>query len=474
MRLEGRKLILEEDFENIIEYITIKNADNKYIYEILYNGEKYSTQNIDNTIIFKVPNILTENTISVRVYNLNNQYLYSTNTVSINKNNNKIEEEYYNFQTEILSKYTDLESLFNITTNKLNNKDREILNKMDILSKNLANNEDIENIKNEIKNMDFYDKNEINKICNNIKSSIDKLENVAKNFADNITKLQKDKDNMNQNINNISNDFNEKFSNIEKYDDKYLKQKISDTESFCKELDEGVKKLNKLYNQLNYQEQIDKILKEVSTLDNADKINSMEEHMNSIEGKIENSNIEEKIDVLRNGINENSKEILNLEEFVKNNNHIELKNNIENQEKKITKINQDIAKIEKNIYNKLKLEYDILFEKYNVLLEEHKEFKKDKSIFLPINIDRKIDPYVFINSKDGEIEKYSYSNNRAPIGVSDEYGNVIIRGKAKVKYVNDIFEGDLVYGNRDGIAEHYDKGFIVTKIIDKNYCEIMI
>lgn len=147
MRLEGRKLILEEDFENIIEYITIKNADNKYIYEILYNGEKYSTQNIDNTIIFKVPNILTENTISVRVYNLNNQYLYSTNTVSINKNNNKIEEEYYNFQTEILSKYTDLENLFNITTNKLNNKDREILNKMDILSKNLANNEDIENIK---------------------------------------------------------------------------------------------------------------------------------------------------------------------------------------------------------------------------------------------------------------------------------------------------------------------------------------
>ena len=430
MRLEGRKLILEEDFENIIEYITIKNADNKYIYEILYNGEKYSTQNIDNTIIFKVPNILTENTISVRVYNLNNQYLYSTNTVSINKNNNKIEEEYYNFQTEILSKYTDLENLFNITTNKLNNKDREILNKMDILSKNLANNEDIENIKNEIKNMDFYDKNEINKICNNIKSSIDKLENVAKNFADNITKLQKDKDNINQNINNISNDFNEKFSNIEKYDDKYLKQKISDTESFCKELDEGVKKLNKLYNQLNYQEQIDKILKEVSTLDNADKINSMEEHMNSIEGKIENSNIEEKIDVLRNGINENSKEILNLEEFVKNNNHIELKNNIENQEKKITKINQDIAKIEKNIYNKLKLEYDILFEKYNVLLEEHKEFKKDKSIFLPINIDRKIDPYVFINSKNGEIEKYSYSNNRAPIGVSDEYGNVIIRGKA--------------------------------------------
>ena len=246
----------------------------------------------------------------------------------------------------------------------------------------------------------------------------------------NITKLQKDKDNINQNINNISNDFNEKFSNIEKYDDKYLKQKISDTESFCKELDEGVKKLNKLYNQLNYQEQIDKILKEVSTLDNADKINSMEEHMNSIEGKIENSNIEEKIDVLRNGINENSKEILNLEEFVKNNNHIELKNNIENQEKKITKINQDIAKIEKNIYNKLKLEYDILFEKYNVLLEEHKEFKKDKSIFLPINIDRKIDPYVFINSKNGEIEKYSYSNNRAPIGVSDEYGNVIIRGKA--------------------------------------------
>ena len=84
MRLEGGKLILEEDFENIIEYITIKNADNKYIYEILYNGEKYSTQNIDNTIIFKVPNILTENTISVRVYNLNNQYLYSTNTVSIN------------------------------------------------------------------------------------------------------------------------------------------------------------------------------------------------------------------------------------------------------------------------------------------------------------------------------------------------------------------------------------------------------
>ena len=220
MRLEGRKLILEEDFENIIEYITIKNADNKYIYEILYNGEKYSTQNIDNTIIFKVPNILTENTISVRVYNLNNQYLYSTNTVSINKNNNKIEEEYYNFQTEILSKYTDLENLFNITTNKLNNKDREILNKMDILSKNLANNEDIEDIKNEIKNMDFYDKNEINKICNNIKSSIDKLENVAKNFADNIAKLQKDKDNMNQSINNISNDFNEKFSNIEKYDDK--------------------------------------------------------------------------------------------------------------------------------------------------------------------------------------------------------------------------------------------------------------
>ena len=146
MRLEGRKLILEEDFENIIEYITIKNADNKYIYEILYNGEKYSTQNIDNTIIFKVPNILTENTISVRVYNLNNQYLYSTNTVSINKNNNKIKEEYYNFQTEILSKYTDLENLFNITTNKLNNKDREILNKMDILSKNLANHEDIANI----------------------------------------------------------------------------------------------------------------------------------------------------------------------------------------------------------------------------------------------------------------------------------------------------------------------------------------
>ena len=473
MRLEGRKLILEESFNEIIEYITIKNVDKKNIYLVLYNGIEYSTEINNDNLVFKIPNKKKENTISLKVYNSRNQYLFSTNTVilsnNINNNDyNKFKEDYGIFQKDIIKKYLNLEKLLDISTKNLSEKDREILKKIESL--NYSN--DINKIENKINDMNFYNKNEIDKICNEIKLNINNLESTNKELMKNIVELNNQNNNIKIDINKFKNITNKNLSNLENYDDTYIKNEIANTENFCKELDNNLKKLNELYSQINYQEQINDILKKIANLD---KTNELKE----IKGEIKknknhtHSDIEEEINVLKQTIesNFNNKKI---NEFIKEHSHEEIINDIKNQQNAINEINLNIKKIEKNIYTKLKSEYDDLSKKYDTLLKEYNKFNKSNNIFLPINIGNKIEPFRFINSKNGNIEKYSYSPYRSPIGVSDEYGNIIIRGTAKVEYTNDIFEGDFVYGNKDGIAEHYDKGYLVTKIIDKKYCEIII
>lgn len=480
MRLEGRKLILEESFDEIIEYITITNIDKEYIYEILYNGVEHSVQISNESLVFKLPNKKEENTISLRVYNSRNQYLFSTNTIILtNKVNNnadeKFKEEYYIFQKDIIKKYLDLENLLNNTSKNLSQKDKEILDKISILCKNLDYSNDINSIQNKINDMDFYNREEINKICKEIQDSISNLELTNKELMKNISKMESKSNDIINDINDFKKNTSENLSNVKDYDDTYLKSKIENNESFCKELDNNLKKLNELYNQMNYQEQINEILQEIAKLDNTNELNEIKNEIK------ENKNhthldIKNEINELKNIVdtNSNNEEILKINNFIKEHSHKEIMDDIKAQQDKIDKINLNIERIEKNIYNKLKSEYNVLVEKYNALLKEHKEFNKNKNIFLPINIENKIEPFRFVNSKNGNIEKYSYSAYRSPIGVSDEYGNVIIRGTAKVEYANDIFEGDFVYGNKDGIAESYDKGYLVTKIIDKNYCEIII
>ena len=478
MRLEGRKLILEESFDEIIEYITITNIDNGYIYEILYNGIEYPTQMNNGNLVFKIPNRKEENTISLRVYNSRNQYLFSTNTIILkNKanNNEEFKEEYYTFQKDIIKKYLDLEKLLNNTSENLSKKDKEILDKISVLCKNSDYSNDINNIQSKIDNMDFYNREEIDKICKEVQDSISNLESTSKELIKNISKLESQNINIETDINNFKETTNKNLSNIKDYDDTYLKNKINNNENFCKELDNNLKKLNELYNQMDYQEQINDILKEIAKLDNTNEINEIKNEITKNKNHT-HLDIKRELNELKNNVESNSsnEEILKINNFIKEHSHKEIMDDIKLQQDKIDKINLNIEKIEKNIYDKLKSEYDSLVEKYNVLLKEHKEFNKNRNICLPINIKNKIEPFRFVNSKNGNIERYSYSAYRAPIGVSDEYGNVIIRGTAKVEYINDIFEGDFVYGNKDGIAEYYDKGYLVTKIIDKNYCEIII
>lgn len=479
MRLEGRKLILEESFDEIIEYITITNINKEYIYEILYNGLEYPAQITNESLIFKLPDKKEENTISLKIYNSRNQYLFSTNTIILtnraNSDNNKFKEGYYNFQKDIIKKYLGLENLLNNTSKNLSLKNEEILDKISSIYKDLDYSNDINNIQNKINNMDFYNKEEINKICRDIQNGISTLESAVKELVNNISELKNENNNIELDINNFKKITNTTLSNVKDYDDTYLKNKIENNENFCKELDDNLKKLNELYNEMNYQEQINKILQEIVKLDNTDELDKIKNEIKKNKNH-KHLDMEKEINELKKTIesSSNNEEILKINNFINKHSHKEIIDNIKNQQDKINKINLNIEKIEKNIYDKLKSEYSILVEKYNVLLKEHKEFNKSKNIFLPINIGNKIEPFRFVNSKNGNVERYSYSTYKIPIGVSDEYGNVIIRGIAKVEYVNDIFEGDFVYGNKDGIAEHYDKGYIVTKIIDKKYCEIII
>lgn len=421
MRLEGRKLILEEKINKDTDCIVIKNIDSNYIYEIVYNNLKYSPSIIDNSICFKLPNKNKENTLYLKVSNIKNQYLYSTNVVTL------AVEDIEDLKNEIINKYLNLENMFNVSIKNLSNKNNVILNEIKEIYNNLNYDSDILAIKNDILN-------------NNLE------------YTNMINKLEK-------NISEIKNNYS---SNIEVYDDTYLTNKILDNEKFCIELEKDLKKLNQLYTEIDYQNQINDILKKINEID-----------INICERENINKDI---IDELKKNINTkvNDVDILNLKNFVKLHSHEEIQNNIKLQEGRINEINLKIQKTERDIYNKLKLEYDNLLNKYNDILEKYKELKKNKNTFLPINIGNKIEPFKFINSKNGNIEKYSYSAYRSPIGVSDEYGNVIIKGLAKVEYINDIFEGDFVYGNKDGVAEHYDKGYVVSKIIDKNYCEIIL
>jgi hypothetical protein len=400
MRLEGRRLILEEKLEDIIDYININNVDNSYKHEIYFNNKKYVPAKSGDVLIFKVPEKLVENTMFLKVYNGDGQYLYSTNTIIISHIDTKEEKEreYYNFQKMVMNKYSNLENLIN----SLNDRCEKFNKKIDKLSNDINNDLRFDEIQSKIDGLDFYNKKEVDKICNNIVESFNNLENTTYNFQEAVKN---------------------KVIEFKNYDDTDLKLETKEVKSFCNSLKEDFNNLKNIFSQLNYQEQIDSIGMKIK------------DTMNKV---------------------------------------VDCENNNRQNLNSLNTVEKEIDETKKNLINTMQSQNDDLFEKYNVLLKEYQDIKQKDKIILPLNIDKKIPPHIFVIFKDGSAEQYSYSIYKSPIGVSDEYGNIIVRGIAKVKYLNEISKGDYVYGNKDGVAEKYDKGFLVINILDENYCEIMI
>lgn len=137
---------------------------------------------------------------------------------------------------------------------------------------------------------------------------------------------------------------------------------------------------------------------------------------------------------------------------------------------KINSINISIVSFN-NFMDKYQKDYTKLEEKYSGIYTSYIELQ---SLKIPISSEEPIEPFIFLDIIDGKFKPYSYNVKRRPIGVSDDNGNLIYHGFAKVKYQNEIHIGDFVYGNKEGLAENYNSGFIVTEINSDKMCTVFI
>lgn len=363
MKLYGKKLIIDGDIlYRDTEYITIYNVDNNRQYKINYNGHEYTTVVDGDKIVFKVPEINLSNFISIRAYNLNGEYLESTNLI-------------------------ELKPIVKETINK----------------------EEVENIHKEISEFEGNINSLVGTLQNKMQQLDDELKGVSvKGLAD------------------VKNSFNDEFDKIIQLInglDFYNKEYI-DSLPFLKENDlDGIKTQ---YN--NLLKDFDVFINDISEYDNREDIKG-------INDKIENV----------------CSEIIELN-------------------KKINMINISIVSFN-NFMEKYKNDYTKLEKQYNGIYTSYVELQ---SLKIPLRGATNIEPFVFVDIVDGKFKTYSYNSRRRPIGVSDDSGNLIYHGIAKVKYQNDIHVGDFVYGNKEGIAENYDSGFVITEINSDNTCTIFI
>lgn len=344
------------------EYITISNVDSTRKYKINYNGTEYDTVINNETIVFKLPAINLSNSILIRVYNGQDEYLESTNTLELipiqrdTLNNEKL--------IDIRNEVTKFESEINELVAKLHDKIEFLFSSL-----NKNNTQDFENI------TEHFEK-EIEDVIN----LINNLDFYNKNYIDNLPFLkEQDLSEIKIQYQNLLKDFNIFISNLSDYDNT---------------------------------KEIDNITKQITNLQTA---------LTSLTQKINSINIS------------------------------------------IVSFNNFMDKYQKD-YTKLEKQYSGIYTSYIEL----------QSLKIPIQSEEPIEPFIFIDIIDGKFKPYSYNIKRRPIGVSDDSGNLIYHGFAKVKYQNEIHIGDFVYGNKEGLAENYNSGFIVTEINSDKMCTVFI
>ena len=281
--------------------------------------------------------------------------------------------------------------------------------------------------------------------------------------------LESNYNNINNEISALKNkkdlkDFSVEFDNIQKkiaqfnVDDKIsqLKEKLQEGEDFVEKSKNEIIILQNQISILNNKFSL--IQDEQSKFEVFE--NQMIENINSLKNELSISNLQSSNNIKQiDSINTSLKD---LETRINNINLEEVYSTIKDTSTKITgkipTLNTKIKEKDKEILA-LKSEID---EKINY-----------PKILLPIN-DKNIESFCFVTMYDGNLIKYTYLKTQTPIGITDDIGNVIIKGLAKVKYNGNITVGDFVYGNKNGVAESHNFGYIVTRIFDNEFCEVLI
>lgn len=124
------------------------------------------------------------------------------------------------------------------------------------------------------------------------------------------------------------------------------------------------------------------------------------------------------------------------------------------------------------LFEKLQTSVAQLEDSHNTLSDSTRTLENKFNTFtLPISIKSNLAPFLFVSS---DCDIYSFSNTKEPIGISDKNGDIVIRGIAKLKYAGKVEIGNFIFGNKEGIGEKYHTGYIVTKILDNNFCEVLL
>lgn len=406
MKINGRKLQLDGFvLYNDAEFIKIDNVDVSKKYKILYNGELYNADLLNNSIMFFIPNILENNILSINVYDYNGNYLYSTNSVEMmvckknfinvdfSRENKKNEERINKIEKELLE-----------DKKEYNNDKKKTISKTDKISSQ------IENLEQKIQEQYNY----ISEIKNSLNSILESNKN---------TNYESD-----EIFETLDTKINEIVSEIS------LIKNNSSNEDVKNELKDNISKINTIISDLKDEIKNDDL--EIKIKENSNKISSLKQDIEEVQNYIKD--IDNKVE------------------------KIDLKGFFDTQDSKIQKI---LTKI-------YSLNQDIKTAK-SFALEIQKSIENNKNILLPIN-QRNIESFCFVTMCDNQLIKYSYLKNQVPIGITDDRGNVVLKGICKVKYVGEINVGNFVYGNKNGLAENHSFGFIVTNIIDNEFCEVLL
>lgn len=499
MIIKGKQLSTENNtIYKDTQHIIIHGVEQDKKYYILYNNKTYTPNISDTNIIFTIPEILDKNIISLKIHNVNDQFLYNTNSIELIGKEREIqiaEDKTKQFQNK-LEKFED----------------RYYSNMESILAKQASFDFSIQQIKKQISELKQYDDTEINNKISLLITSVEKLENQKPlNYDNEISKIQSDisklaeqgqKFNLlDSEIKNLQSnllkleqkpiDFTEVYTKIESIQENLLRlqsEKLSQNQKIIgiqsaleEELNSAIMELHSKLSEISYDGEIATIKNQIDNLDYYNR-EYIDELVISIKARI---------DEVTDKFSENYFSLMG--EVNKGNdliNNINTKVNSIDKDLQDTKehwridgedlYNQNVA-LQKS-YDKLQEEHKMSHEKMSKLEDSHRtlynaiqqEIANSRVFILSINKNAKIEPYRALQGDCDKPSHYAYKNGTMPFGISDNKGNVIIKGIAKCEYVGDVKLGSFIMPNKNGIFEPHTTGYIVTAILDKNFCEVLL
>ena len=433
------------------------------------NLKKYKNKNKDN----KTNDIININNINGNILNTSNNSEYLDNLSQINKELNK---NYINLQNDfnLLSQNNEDIIKYNkklINENEQFKKEIKYLKEIYIKEKKLLCDRDIENNNNEI---------------NELKNTIDNLENLNKELKIKNDIQKNEIENMKDSLNMKINEINKCYKEIENYKNSNynkINELINDKEIEIFNLKKQNEKIEEMLNEI-FDKNISQNISKIKNMYINNKENNYDIDNKLIKYIYENNmnninNIENKIQILSNFIKLLIEQIIFFDEKLKIQNEMNIKSDIFSDNQKISKefFNINYKNSEKNEEKENLINFNFndtiknSFEEFSDIKQKENQNNSNYDFCVSnnnLNINKDLDDYINIKNKINNIYKSKYENNKN----HDDNKEFINFDKTKLftKKPSLDIKTSKISNNTNNIIV---KSFSTRLIKDKNYNNIL-